>query len=285
MCDGGVLMVGTSEGSLQFSSSPVQEQGLLCQTPEKRQVCKWCGGSVEAHGETSVVSNMLSLSWEDSWLISPWPSSEISSSPCSYTNCASFALSSLGLVGLKALQILPDGRIVPEAGDNTGSEQKAVSPGLTLAKHCLFFSGCVEIISVIVPLLPGFFFLFHTHNGCFCPHSLTWECGCSWGCTSSKNSRNTGKSCVNVRGPVFAERLHTSLHGSTGEPPGSCEVFAGEWSQPECSHRGEILGEEPVALLVGATEGCAGSCHGSLSVSLSLAGWLHSAGCGSPART
>lgn len=47
---------------------------------------------------------------------------------------------------------------------------------------------------------------------------------------------------------VFAERLHTSLHGSTGESPGSCEVLAGKWSQSECSHRGEILGEEPVAL-------------------------------------
>lgn len=88
-----------------------------------------------------------------------------------------------------------------------------------------------------------------------------------------------------MHGPVFAERLHTSLHGSAGEPPGSCEVLAGKWSQPECSHRGEILGEEPMALPVGATEGCAGSCHSSLILSLSLAGWLHPTGCGSPART
>lgn len=47
---------GHFSSPLQFPSSPVQEQGLLCQAPEKRQVCKWCGGSLEAHGEARVVS-------------------------------------------------------------------------------------------------------------------------------------------------------------------------------------------------------------------------------------
>lgn len=47
-------------------------------------------------------------------------------------------------MGLKVLQILPGWRIVLEVRDNTGSEQKVVSPGLTLTKQCLFSSGYVE---------------------------------------------------------------------------------------------------------------------------------------------
>lgn len=59
MCDGDVLMVGTvpSMGiSAALCSFPlVLFRSEDCQTPEKRQVCKWCGGSLEAHGETGVV--------------------------------------------------------------------------------------------------------------------------------------------------------------------------------------------------------------------------------------
>lgn len=40
----------------------------------------------------------------------PWHSHEVSSNPCSSAHCASFVLSFLGLAGLQALQLLPDGR-------------------------------------------------------------------------------------------------------------------------------------------------------------------------------
>lgn len=196
MCHGGVLMVGTMPSmgtSAALCSFPLvlfRSKGCSARLLKRDKCANGVEGVLRYMGRPawsllreslSAHTSMLDLSWEDSWLMPPWQSFEISSNPCSYTHCASFALSSLGLVGLKGLQILPDGRIVPEARDNTGSVQKAVSPGLTLMKHCLFFSGYVE------PWAPALcdcspvarvFFLFHTHDGCFCPRSLTWECGC-----------------------------------------------------------------------------------------------------------
>lgn len=63
-------------------------------------------------------TSMLNSSWEDSGPMPPWYSHEVSSNPCSSAHCASFVLSFLGLVGLQALQLLPDGRKVPEARES-----------------------------------------------------------------------------------------------------------------------------------------------------------------------
>lgn len=41
----------------------------------------------------------------------------------------------------------------------------------------------------------------------------------------------------------FAERLYSPVHGGPGESLGGGEVFTGEWSQSERSHRSKFLWE------------------------------------------
>lgn len=74
-------------------------------------------------GPLAACTSTLSSSWEDSWPMPPGHSHEVSSNPCSSACCASFVLSFLGLEALQALQLLPD---------ESGSEWKAVSPGLAM---------------------------------------------------------------------------------------------------------------------------------------------------------
>lgn len=72
---------GHFSSPLQFLSSAVQGRGLLCQTPERRHVCEWWGGSLKGYWETSTVSllresmaahtNKLNSSWENSWMMPP----------------------------------------------------------------------------------------------------------------------------------------------------------------------------------------------------------------------
>ena len=73
----------------------------------------------------------------------------------------------LGLVGLQALQLLPDGRNVPESRESSGSEWKAGSPGLTVVvKHPLVLLDVWSFglqLSVIAPPLSVFSF-FPIHN-------------------------------------------------------------------------------------------------------------------------
>lgn len=39
----------------------------------------------------------------------------------------------------------------------------------------------------------------------------------------------------------FAEWFHTTVYGSPGEPPGSCQVSPRQWRKPEPGHRGKTL--------------------------------------------
>jgi len=169
-------------------------------------------------------TSTLNSSWEDSWPMPPWHSYGVPSKPCSCTLCLPCS-PFLGLVGLQALQLFPDGRNVPEARESSGSEWKAVSSGLTVVvKHPFILSGCGE------PWAPALsdcstvarFSCFPPTLCILLPQFSGLGVWLLMGCRSARSLRNSRNGCVDVHGPVFAERLHTPLHGSAGKPPGSC---------------------------------------------------------------